>query len=290
MADHARFANIMSNRSVEVMTTVLIRLHRGPATKYVELDLRDRTSAWGDQFDGYMLVDLLRVEDIAETVGQEIQSTSIDLADFQFEIDPGFLVSFRDCATRKVLDGSQVMVHRWISTPGWASEPYDLFDFDGYIDQALPTEFGVTMSCKAWTGRIAAASYPRHVVSPWCRYELGDSSCGVTPAAIDVVAETDSTRTRVVVSGVPQANTGGTLRMMSGINSGFTRSIERIEDIGGGKVALHLAPPGLPWSPSIGDQCRVRRGCDKTLSTCGSVFGNSIKFGGAPYVPAAESI
>lgn len=290
MNDPTLFTEIVSGRAIEVLTTVQIRIFRGPGADIVHLDLCDRMSKpAGTEFQMFRIVDLLRVGDITETIGQEIQSTSVDLGEFSFEIAPGHPVSLRDCASRRILDGAQIMVDRWIATPGWGRE-YDLRDFDGYIDQALPTDFGAALSCKAWTGKIAAASYPKHIVSPWCRHELGDASCGVVPPSETVSAGSGSTRTKFLVSGANlSVYSGGTLQMSSGVNSGFLRTVERVDDLGGGAFALHIAPPGFPWAPTESDQATLRRGCDKTLQACES-FRNVTRYGGMPYVPAAESI
>jgi hypothetical protein len=296
----ADYDAIAAGGAIEVVSTVQIRIFRGPGADIVHLDLRDRVASWNSsQFSAFQSVPIMRIGDITETVGQEVQTVSIDLGEFTFEIAPGFPVSLRDCAARKVLDGAQLMVDRWVSTPGWTAPPFDLLDFDGYIEQALPTEFGATLNCKAWVGKIAAASYPKHIVSPWCRHELGDAACGVAVTEIEAGPREGSTRTKILLWSLPgllEVFAGGSLRIAAGVNTGFVRTVERVEqlgaDSGGYLYALHLAPPGFPWDPdtTLPASIGLRRGCDKTYATCNTTFSNRTRFGGFPFVPAPESI
>jgi len=39
----------------------------------------------------------------------------------------------------------------------------------------------------------------------------------------------------------------------------------------------------------VGDQFQLLPGCDRTISTCGSVFNNAVHFGGFPYIPTPET-
>ncbi|MEW6169845.1 MAG: phage BR0599 family protein [Pseudomonadota bacterium] len=46
-------------------------------------------------------------------------------------------------------------------------------------------------------------------------------------------------------------------------------------------ITLAAVPPGL----SVGATVVLYPGCDHTLSTCESKFGNSANFGGFPFIP-----
>lgn len=297
----ADYEAIVASGSMEVVSTVQIRIFRGfrDTLGSVHLDLKDREAFWGaNKFGAFRVVERMSIGDVVESCGQEIPSISIDLSDFQFELAPGHMESFKDCAVRGVLDGAAIYVDRWVSTAGWQAEEFDLFDFGGYIEQAQPTEFGVSLSCKAWIGKLAAASYPRHLVSPWCRHELGDARCGASPVEFEVGAKAGSTRTRILAwkpAGGFDGYEGGSFFFATGRNAMYARTIERIEDlgpaVGGGREwALHVAPPGFPFPVAESDQGLIGKKCDKTFAMCRDVFNNDERHGGFPFVPPPESV
>lgn len=298
----ADYEAIVASGSMEVVSTVRIRIFRGfrdPLTP-ARLDLKDRVAAWDklSKFQAFRTVEFMNLGDVVESCGQEIPTISVELPDIQFEFAPGRMETLKDCATRGVLDGAAIYVDRWVSTVGWQAEEFNLHDFYGYIEQAQPTEFGVSLSCKAWIGKLAAASYPRHLVSPWCRYELGDARCGVSAPELEVGVRTGSTRTRILAWAMPGAfdgYRGGTFRMTYGRNTGYARTIERIEDLGpadggGNNWALHVAPPGFPFQVESTDLGGIRKSCDKTFAMCRDVFNNESRHGGFPFVPPPESV
>lgn len=298
----ADYEAIVASGAMEVLSTVQIRIFRGSRDIIgaVHLDLKDRVAAWDklSKFQAFRTVEVMNLGDVVESCGQEIPTISVELSDIQFEFAPGQMETLKDCAIRGVLDGAAIYVDRWVSTVGWQAEEFNLHDFGGYIEQAQPTEFGVVLSCKAWIGKLAAASYPRHLVSPWCRHELGDALCGVSAPDIEVGPRTGSTRTRILAWAPPgtfDGYRGGTFWLATGRNAGYARTIERIEDLGpadGGNNnwALHVAPPGFPFPIASTDYGAIRKACDKTLETCRNVFNNEARHGGFPFVPPPESV
>jgi len=46
---------------------------------------------------------------------------------------------------------------------------------------------------------------------------------------------------------------------------------------------LDITQAGL--SAAVGDQVRAYPGCDHSLITCANKFGNSLNFGGFPFMP-----
>jgi uncharacterized phage protein (TIGR02218 family) len=49
----------------------------------------------------------------------------------------------------------------------------------------------------------------------------------------------------------------------------------------GDAITLSAVPPGL----AVGDTISLYPGCDRTLATCDTKFGNSANFGGFPFIP-----
>ena len=43
-------------------------------------------------------------------------------------------------------------------------------------------------------------------------------------------------------------------------------------------------------APAVGVRARLVEGCDRTLATCGSRFGNSVNFRGEPFLPGNDLI
>ena len=58
---------------------------------------------------------------------------------------------------------------------------------------------------------------------------------------------------------------------------------ERLAELGGSVIEQLLAVlPGL----AVGVAFEAFAGCDRTFATCQSKFGNSLNFGGFPWIPA----
>jgi uncharacterized phage protein (TIGR02218 family) len=122
--------------------------------------------------------------------------------------------------------------------------------------------------------------------SPECRAELGDKRCRVAMAArrrfARVVAVTG--RTVTVDTAEPDRNAfgGGLLRWFGGTNSGLEGAIASSD---GTSVTLRTEPV---FAPLPGDQIELIEGCDKSLATCASRFGNAANFRGEPYLPGID--
>jgi hypothetical protein len=69
--------------------------------------------------------------------------------------------------------------------------------------------------------------------------------------------------------------------MTSGLNSGFARVVSQW-----GGASFGLLNP-LPFDVAPGDTFSVTAGCNKSLGNC-AAFGNSVNFGGNPYIPIPE--
>lgn len=129
------------------------------------------------------------------------------------------------------------------------------------------------------------------VYTPECRYDHGDSRCGVdldalavtgtVTSAADALTFTDTARTEA--DGVFAC---GALRWTSGANEGITVEV-RAWDAATKTFGLWLPMPH-PIAP--GDAYRVHPGCDKRLATCANVFNNVVRFGGFPYLPGVGRI
>lgn len=226
---------------------------------------------------------LVEMGDVTEVGGMEIPSTTLSISDVAVD---GFGGStLQELGRLGILDGADVKVSRVYSL---GSQSETMLDFSGYIDQALPTPHGVECEIKGWPGMLAAATLPRHVVSPWCRHQFLDAGCGLarTGREADVVVASGTSTYFVASSmtGIDSRYAGGSIMALSGKNVGFVRTVEIVS---GGQV--RIAPPGFPWPVQAGDQLRMTIACRKSIKDC-RAFGNEQRFGGFPAVPPPESI
>jgi len=136
--------------------------------------------------------------------------------------------------------------------------------------------------------RGAAASLERPVVeetSPECRAELGDARCRVAMAGrrrfARVVAMEGAVLTLDAEEPLGNAWGGGRLRWFSGHNSGLEDPVARSD---GDAVTLRR----VPRFESAGALVELIEGCDKSIATCASRFGNALNFRGEPYLPGVD--
>lgn len=131
------------------------------------------------------------------------------------------------------------------------------------------------------------------VISPVCRYNLGDSRCKVNMA----IYTHSGSVTGIVIpfyefefgslsppAGSPPYFASGSITFTTGQNAGF--SFDLLTHSLTNRVRL-LFPAPMPIS--VGDQFTIRAGCAKTLAACQS-FNNVINFGGEPHLPGNDAM
>jgi uncharacterized phage protein (TIGR02218 family) len=123
--------------------------------------------------------------------------------------------------------------------------------------------------------------------TPQCQAELGDTRCGyaLVPIAFTVTVGGDD---RIfTAAGLTQADDffkGGKVTFSSGDNDGFSMDVKSFS---AGVVELYEP---LPTDIALGDTGEITQGCDKTLSTCKTVFDNVINFRGCPHLPGTSEL
>lgn len=111
-----------------------------------------------------------------------------------------------------------------------------------------------------------------------CPYALYDDRCGA-PMGSFMIEDVVEAKSANWIAGPGIASKpagwfiGGILR--------FGAIYRLIIDNSGGRIYLG----GNVSRLAVGDGVQVMAGCDKSLATCGGRFGNSINFGGFPYIP-----
>ncbi|MDE2435547.1 MAG: DUF2163 domain-containing protein [Sphingomonadales bacterium] len=125
--------------------------------------------------------------------------------------------------------------------------------------------------------------------SPSCRAAFCGSGCRLSPARFThhgrLVAFDPVSNAATLDPGVAlDACIGGTLRWLDGPQAGLTMGIVALQ-----AGSLVLDTP-LDSIPTPGSAVVLREGCDRTLVTCASRFGNAINFQGEPYLPGNDLV
>lgn len=125
--------------------------------------------------------------------------------------------------------------------------------------------------------------------SPTCRAEFCGPGCALSGAKFDhlaVVAAHDLADNAATLDlAVPAADLAeGSLRWIDGPYAGLRMTVA-----GTSGAALVLDHPlDLPVPP--GTRVIVREGCDRTLATCATRFGNALNFQGEPFLPGNDQV
>lgn len=186
--------------------------------------------------------------------------------------------------TTGVLDGATVEVSKlFTQANGTPIEAVLLFAGDLSVPEPNATECRLTV--RSVLRQLENDERPLRVVQPGCPWNVYDARCGLTKANFTTthtiayvgVAPND----KRLVTPVPATAImyPGWITWKTGTNKGQTRMI-RSNAAG----ALTLATP-LPYTPALGDEVEVVRGCPKTRVACLNTFNNLNRFGSFPDVP-----
>ena len=149
----------------------------------------------------------------------------------------------------------------------------------------------VELSEDGFTAELAGASaaLARPVVeetSAECRAELGDRRCRVALAGRRRFARVTGVAGRVLTldAAEPVAGgcAGGLLRWFGGANGGLEQAIA---GSAGAMVTLRTVPA---FAVVAGALVEMVEGCDKSLATCATRFGNAANFRGEPHLPGVD--
>lgn len=165
----------------------------------------------------------------------------------------------------------------------------------------------VSQARSGWKGEVLtpAAQLEQKALTnpltPGCRWDLGDSRCGVDLGALEVAGTATSVTANKAVRGGSRRDftdsaraetTGyfsqGRLTWTSGANSGLSADIKDFSaSAGGGRFTLWQA---MPHDIAAGDGYTATPGCDKTAATCKATYSNYTNFGGFPDVPGRDAM
>nr|WP_315210077.1 DUF2163 domain-containing protein [uncultured Albidiferax sp.] len=129
------------------------------------------------------------------------------------------------------------------------------------------------------------------ITTPTCRAMFGDARCGIDLAAWQhdyTLAAVSDSRVLALVgpSALPSSATyaQGLVQVLTGPAAGLAMEVRSVTGL------AHTLYLPLAISPQAGDTVRCTAGCDKSRSTCHTVFGNAINFQGEPDLPGTDSL
>lgn len=120
-----------------------------------------------------------------------------------------------------------------------------------------------------------------------CRWRFADSRCGLDPALFTrtvTVTSVESKDTFTASISGPDQNRfqWGLATWLTGNNAGVEMEIIRNFNT---RIQLFLP---MPFTINVGDQVRMIYGCDKTYTTCNSVYENVRRHGGEPFLASSD--
>lgn len=145
---------------------------------------------------------------------------------------------------------------------------------------------GFSAELRSTKDQLARQVLPR--TSPTCRAQFCGEGCTLAAVRFThaaAVAEVASDGGGIRIAGVAEPAGSflfGTLRWLDSEEAGLWRRIEGVND---GWLMLDRAIPG---DVAAGSRLIVREGCDHTLQTCASRFGNAVNFQGEPFLPGND--
>lgn len=184
---------------------------------------------------------------------------------------------------------------------------YDHARIDVYMCNWADLTQGVLQLRRGWLGEVTLAGgkyvadlrglnelLQRKVgdtYTPECRYDLGDSRCGVALAgftftgSVTAVIDNATFCDAAMTQGDGVFNYGK-LTWNSGANNGLSMEVQSWN---ASTQTFTLWLP-MPNAISVGDAYSVTSGCDKRFSTCCNTFSNVLNFGGFPQLPGLGTI
>ncbi len=135
------------------------------------------------------------------------------------------------------------------------------------------------------------------VVTPGCRYKLGDSRCTVDLAPLTVTGSVDAVSAVNVRTGgnrrvfTSNARTEpdeywqlGTITWTGGDNAGQSLDVRNFAD------GVFVLETPAQYQIQVGDTYSLTPGCNLTSATCHSKFNNKVNFGGFEFSPGTDDL
>lgn len=156
--------------------------------------------------------------------------------------------------------------------------------YRGRIAGMVEDDGGFTAQLQSAKADLERDPIPR--TSPGCRARFCDRGCTLSALRFTrraAVSAIDRETNRVSFAGIePGLFAQGELRWLDGPLTGLRATILSADAMG-----LVLDRP-LDDASAIGDRASLREGCDHTVATCSTRFGNAANFQGEPFLPGND--
>ena len=156
--------------------------------------------------------------------------------------------------------------------------------YSGSIGSVRQDASGFSAQLRSAKADLDVDPVPR--ASPACRAQFCGKGCALSAEAYSRRARVESVdlEANTLVLDVPDPNlfAQGELRFLDGPQTGLTNRIVAVRETG--LELEELLDPGT----ATGLRVLIRQGCDKTIATCASRFGNAINFRGEPFLPGND--
>jgi uncharacterized phage protein (TIGR02218 family) len=133
--------------------------------------------------------------------------------------------------------------------------------------------------------------FPKNVYQPQCYFVLYGSGCCVNKAGYTftgtVASSPDPSTGSFAVSGISKADgyfAQGAFQFTSGALNGLSMTVKSYNS----NTVVPFLP--LPGAPAPGDSVTLYAGCDRTMATCNSKFGNLANFPSMPFIPIPDTM
>lgn len=179
-------------------------------------------------------------------------------------------------------DGARVL----IGLVDWESLDRHLV-YRGTIGTVSEEAGAFTASLESRKAELQRDPVPR--TSPSCRASFCGPGCTLSPArfshdAAILAADAEAGSVTLAAPAPTAGLTGGMLRWLDGPYAGLAMEITAHS---AGQLTLDRA---LDREVPDGARVLLREGCDRTLATCASRFGNAINFQGEPHLPGNDLV
>jgi uncharacterized phage protein (TIGR02218 family) len=186
-----------------------------------------------------------------------------------------------------LFDGALVRLERVFMPTYGDTSAGTVILFAGRVSDIDCSRTAVDLHCRSHL-ELLNIQMPRRLWQSACTHTFGDAMCQFERSSLQqsFACLVGSTQTALVTSVAPDPPTlfdQGTIIAQTGGNSGARRSIAQFSN---GQVLVRH--PFLS-SITVGDEFVLLPGCDRTLATCDTVFGNLAHFGGFPFIPTPET-
>lgn len=167
----------------------------------------------------------------------------------------------------------------------------------GYVTRGMYSARGVTIDCIGSLNKLKRKVNPRVLYTdcPWVVYG-GRANGRGCPALVssesqiaDVEVATEADRGVISIHTVDVMPAESVMLGGALVFSGRSTSIQHVEQFGLYRADVTVTDASALTGIQVGDDVQIARGCDKTLNTCRTVFGQELYFGGFPDIPKGEN-